>query len=450
MSKRLIMQIALPVFIESALMMADSIIHVIWVGHLLGGLAVAAIGACFPIILAFAAIAGGAARVATTPILQHFQAKNKEKMQTYVNLSWSFGVCLVVIMTAGGYFSSRSLLALFGTPESVIGLAGGYLRIMMLGFAVMYLSFLTVSMLRGVGNVVARMLFVAVSIVGNLVLVPLFIEGTGPFPKWGLNGVAIAALIVSVIAIIVSLWYIRRRVKGLLTRPTGWKFNGKLMAAFLPAGMPVFMQQLMLALGYACILFFVNPFGSDAIAVFYVTSRIDSIAAMPSIAVMIAISVLTGKTLQAGRFSEIPNLFRRGLIVNLPVVLLISLLCFFAPHFIMELFINDPNIVSIGIGYFRIVSLSYLLFSVLYVCNGIITGVGKSGIITLFSLASLVVVRVPAAAFLTQAGFKVNGVWLAILASFVALAACSLFYYLFGSWKKGWKMTVMESSGMKS
>lgn len=444
-----IIQLAFPIFIESALVMVDGLIHIIWVGQLIGGVAVAAVGACFPIVLAMSAVANGAAKVTSTPMLQRFQGKIKrdDTVQKQIDRSWSLAVFTVLFVTAGVCLTAPWILTILGTPEKIMELATGYLRIMALGFTIMYFSFLITSLLRDVGYTFARMLFIAIATVGNLVLVPMWITGIGPFPELGLYGAVIASFIVSVIAIIVSLGYLLRHYKGLFVKPMQLSWDRNTLASLLAPGVPVFLQQFLLAVGYTCIIVFVNPFGSDATAAFYVISRIDSIVALPAIAVMIAMTILTKQFVQGKKLKELKSLFRWGLLVNFPFTCLIALSCFLFPDWIIKIFITDASIVAIGVNYLKIVSFGYLLFTLLYACNGIINGVGKSGVTLVFSLASLIVIRVPVAAIFTPV-YKVTGVWLAVLASFVALAACSWLYYLTGVWKKKWEVKGKGAQGV--
>ncbi|MFL6980163.1 MATE family efflux transporter [Bacillus inaquosorum] len=449
MNKRII-QLAFPIFIESALVMVDGLIHIIWVGQLVGGKAVAAVGACFPIILAMSAIANGAAKLTSTPMLQRFLSKKNrdDVVQKQINVSWSFAIFIVLLVTVGIYLAAQWILKMLGTPEGIIELAIGYLQIMAIGFTIMYFSFLITSLLRDVGYTFARMLFIVIATAGNLVLVPMWIIGIGPFPKLGLYGAVFASFIVSIIAIIVSVGYLLRHYKGLLIKPTKLRWDRDILVPLLPISIPVFIQQFLLALGYTCIIIFVNPFGIDATAAFYIISRIDSLVALPAIAVMIAMTILTKQLVQGEKLERIKSLFHWGLLINFPFTFLIALSCFLFPEWIIRIFITTPSIVTIGADYLKIISFGYLLFTLLYACNGIINGAGKGGVTLVFSLASLLVIRVPAAAILTQAGFKVTGVWFAVLTSFIALAICSWLYYLSGLWKKKLDVKEMKTQGV--
>lgn len=442
-----ITKLALPIFIESALVMVDGLIHIIWVGQLIGGYAVAAVGACFPIVLAMSAVANAAAKLTSTPMLQRFHANTErnEVLQKKINVSWTFAIFIVLFVTVAVYLTAQWILTLLGTPERTIELAMGYLRIMALGFIIMYLSFLITSLLKDIGYKFARMLFITIATVGNLLLVPMWIVGIGPFPELGLYGAVFASFIVSVIAIIVSLGYLLRHYKELIILPTQLGFNRNILFSLLPGSIPVFIQQFVLALGYTCIIIFVNPFGSEATAAFYIISRIDSIVALPVIAVMISLTIITKKFLQGQNREGIKSLFRWGLLINLPFTFLIAMLCFLFPEWIMRIFIPTSAIVNIGVEYLRIISFGYLLFALLYACNGIINGAGKSGITLIFSLTSLFLIRVPVAAILTKTGFQVTGVWIAVLSSFIVLAICSWLYYKSGKWLKGWEMKEVEA-----
>lgn len=121
-------------------------------------------------------------------------------------MSWTFSVLSVLLVTIGVFLAARGILTILGTPGSVMELATGYLRIMALGFTIMYFSFLITSLLKDVGYTFARMLFIAIATAGNLLLVPMWIVGFGPFPELGLYGAVFASFIVSVVAFFLFHW----------------------------------------------------------------------------------------------------------------------------------------------------------------------------------------------------------------------------------------------------
>lgn len=80
----------------------------------------------------------------------------------------------------------------------------------------------------------------------------------------------------------------------------------------------------------------------------------------------------------AGKPERINAIFRSGIIINIPIIFIMSALCIVLPKEIMRVFIKDPEAIQIGTDYLKIVGAGYLFFTVFYVSNGIINGAGKT------------------------------------------------------------------------
>lgn len=305
---------------------------------------------------------------------------------------------MIFIVTMGGLFLSETMLRLLGAPEEIMWFATGYLRIMVMSFTGLYLSYLISSILRGIGDTVVPLIFIIISTVMNAVLDPLLIIGVGPIPKLGLNGAALASLISSVAATVLGLIYVKHKYKKEAINPSGLLFERKIIMEILKIGLPSFVQQMLVSMGYAFITIFVNGFGAVAIAAFGIAIRLDSIVAMPAIAMMMAASTMTAQSIGAGKSERIKDIFKWGIIINIPVILAISLLCVSFPKTIMAIFVKEPDVIQIGTEYLRIVGVGYLFFIVFYVSNGIINGAGKTLSTMAISFISLCVVRIPLAA----------------------------------------------------
>ncbi len=431
-----LIRFALPVLFGNLLATGYSIINAIWVGNLLGKNAVGAVAVSFPFFLAMLALATGATLATSILIAKAYGAKNYEMIQKIVDNSWSIAIILIIVIPTTGIYFSGAILKTLGTPPQILNLAEGYLRINLTGFIFMYLSFLIVSILRGIGNTVIPMIFICISTAINAVLDPLFIMGLGPIPRMGLNGAAFASLIASMTAVIIGFNYIRIKYKGLPVNLKKLEFDGKLISQIILIGFPSFIQQTLISIGYACVTFFVNGFGPSAIAAFGITSRIDGIAAMPATAVMMSVSALTAQNLGAGKPERIKDIFKWGILINIPVILMVSLLCVSFPDVIVRIFVKDMAVIQIGAQYFRIVGVGYLFFIFIYVSNGVINGAGKTISTMIITFISLCLIRLPLAGILSRILLGLKGIWMAIVLSFLITTLSSFLYYLSGKWLK--------------
>ena len=157
---------------------------------------------------------------------------------------------------------------------------------------------------------------------------------------------------------------------------------------------------------------------------------------MPAAAVNMSVSSLTGQNLGASKKERINGIFKWGVLMNVAITLIISLLALCIPRTLLSMFIHDSATLDIGVNYLRIVSLGYVLFSIYYVSNGIMNGAGHTIITMVMSLISLWIVRVPLSAILIQTKLGLNGIWISITLSFAVNMIISLVIYFSGKWKK--------------
>ena len=431
-----LIKFALPILIGNLLSTAYSIVDTIWVGNLLGKNAIGAIAVSFPIFLGMIALCSGATLATSILISKAYGAKDYETIQKIVNNSWSMAIITIITVIAGGLLLTEQMLRLLGTSEEIMPLAKGYLHIIILNFAGLYLSYLLSSILRGIGDTLIPLICIVISTCFNAVLDPLLIIGVGPLPKLGLNGAALATLLSSVVATILGLIYMIRKYKKEPVNPTGIWFEGKTIINIVKIGLPSFIQQMLVSMGYAVTTIFVNRFGDDAIAAFGIANKLDSIVAMPALAIMMGTSTLTAQSIGAGKPERIKNIFKWGIIINIPVILIISAVCVFFSESIMNVFVKETDVIQVGIGYLKIVGVGYLTYIVFYVSNGVINGTGKTIATMIISFISLCVVRIPLAAFLSNTKMGLHGVWYAVVISFVVTMINSLLYYFGGQWRK--------------
>lgn len=433
---RHLLYFSLPMLFGNLLSSGYSIINTIWLGNTVGENAVGAAAVSFPIIFVLIGLASGATMATTVLVSQFYGAKNYRMVEKTVNNSVAVALLLSLVLTVAAVLSSDLMLHWMDTPKEIFPLASSYLKIQLYGFIMMYLSFLIMSILRGIGDTMTPLTFLAVGVGINAVLDPLLIIGIGPFPKLGLNGAAYASLIAQFIALALGLLYLNRKDHLVAISPRRLTLEKELTGQIFKIGFPAMVQQSLVSVGSAFVTTFVNSFGAAAIAAFGATGRFESLAVMPPMAVGMAVTTLTGQNLGAGKPERVIEVFKWGLWMAAVICALIAVIALTIPQLVMGMFIQDPKVVAIGVTYLRIVGMGYILFAVIFVSNGVINGAGHTISTMLFSLVSLWVVRVPLAAYLYRTAMGITGIWVAMVVSFAAVACISYLYYRTGRWKK--------------
>jgi len=129
------------------------------------------------------------------------------------------------------------------------------------------------------------------------------------------------------------------------------------------------------------------------------------------------------------------------------VAVVMSVLLILFKYPLMTLFTHDPAVVRIGGDYLTIVTSFYLLFTWMFIFNGVMRGAGDTLIPMFMTLISLWLVRIPAALLLSQetvqifsltfrgAGLGEAGIWWSIPAGWAVGMILSVIYYRVGNWK---------------
>jgi putative MATE family efflux protein len=431
---------SLPMLIGNLLSTGYSIINTIWVGNILGENAVGASSVSFPVLFLLIGIANGATLATSILIAQFYGAKNFKMIEKIVNNSLVITLILGIIMSVTGIIFSGTILKFINTSDDIYPLALPYLKIMLAGFIFQYFYFLISAMLRGIGDTITPLFFLGISTVINAILDPLLIIGIGPFPKLGLNGAAIASLISVVIALIFGIVYLYRKDHLITPNIKEFGVEGKIILLIFKIGFPSIIQQSLVSIGAIFISSFVNIFGSSATNAFGAGNRVDSVAMMPALSLSMAVSTMTGQNLGAGKSERIRDIFKWGVIMGLCITAVITLIAQIFPHIILNIFgFHEETNIRIGVSYLRIVSIGYIVFTVMFISNGIINGAGDTIITMLFSILSLWVIRVPVAAILSHTYLGLNGIWISMVLSFFVITIVSLSYYFSGRWKKAYK-----------
>ena len=142
------------------------------------------------------------------------------------------------------------------------------------------------------------MKFLIAATITNIILDPLFIFGIGIFPKMGIAGAALATIISQALAFVLILFYLYRKNHIISPKIKDFKFIGELLWKLVKIGLPAGIQQIVVSMGLTIMVGIINSFGSDAVAAFGAASRLDQFAHMPAMSFGMAVSAITGQSLE--------------------------------------------------------------------------------------------------------------------------------------------------------
>jgi putative MATE family efflux protein len=428
---KLIFQFAAPMLLGNIFQQMFSVIDAVVVGNFIGKEALAAVGASFPIIFMLVSLIIGLVMGTTVVIAQYFGAKDFAKVKRAIDTMYIYSAVAGIILTVAGLLLAEPLLKLLGLPQEIMPQAVLYLRIYISGMIIFFGYNGTSAVLRGLGDSKTPLYFLIIATVANIILVLLFV---GVF-KWGIAGAAYATLLANGIAFGLAIYWLNKTHKLIRIAIRGLHFDKEIFRQSIRIGLPTGIQQTFVALGGLALMGIVNTFGTNVIAGFSVANRIDALATIPSMSFSQALSTFVGQNIGAKKLDRIRTGLRSTIKMSGAITIATTIIIVIWGHLIMSLFTKDSQVIRIGDQYLTIVSIFYILFTMMFIYTGIMRGAGDTLIPMFFSLISLWLIRIPLAYFLSKR-IGSEGIWWAIPAGWFIGLSLAFLYYKTGRWKK--------------
>lgn len=427
---KLLLSFSIPLLIGSLFQqfytMADSII----VGKFVGADALASIGACSSVIyLLFSLFLGLSAGIGIV-ISQYFGAGDGSTVRKGIACSVYILLAASILLTLIGLTLARPILTFLGTPEEIMQDAAVYFQITSGGIvAVAFYNGIS-SILRALGDSRTPLIFLALAALLNVGLDLLFVTVF----HMGVAGAALATAIAQFSSACACLVFSLKtnpyfHIKGEEFRPdTG------LIRRMMHIGLPLALQNAMIAFSCVMLQSVINSFGTMIMAVFTATNRIENLVNQIYIAANTALSNYTAQNLGAGNTDRVRAGTRCCIQITVGFSLLMVLVMYLCGHMFMGWFVTDRQVIETGAQALKLISLFFVFWGLLYVFRGILNGAGNAGFALVSGILE-VVGRMGCAFLLTSIPFIGQwGIWLAEGLTWILVSAAGAICYFRGKW----------------
>ena len=401
---KLLLGFSVPMLVGNIFQQLYNLADAAIVGHAVGPEALAAVGSTGSLSFLFFSFCIGVANGGGITASKYFGAKDEQKVKKVIVNSAYMMLIASLLMALLGLVLSPYILRLLNTPEDIIEVSTQYLRIMCIGIPLIGMYNYASAMLRALGDSITPLIFLILSCFINIGLDLLFVYVFG----MGVFGAAIATLIAQFLSGIGCLLfaYFKNsyfKISKDLRRP-----DFAIIGECTKMGSMLALQMSLIAISCIALQRYVNGFGSMTVAVFTATGRIEQIVQQPYGSLGMALSTHAGQNLGARKYLRIKEGFSKGMIIMGVFSMIVLPLAQFFGDEVMRLFSSDPDIITLGAHALRITSIFYFALGTIYVCRGVLNGIGDAG----FALSNGIVEVVGRIGFpIVLALFPFIGVW---------------------------------------
>lgn len=203
--KHNILQIAIPISLQSLFQSSLSVIDQIMVGQLgTNSITAIGLGSKFPSLFIITLAAIGTS--ASIMISQYCGSDDSKGVNHSFISNGLLAAIITLIFLLPSIIFSRQIISLYTTDKVVIPMASKYVLISSIGYIPLLITAMLSSMLRSTNNAKAPMIASIISVISNTALNYLLIFGNFGMPKLGTNGSAIATTIARIIECLILLF----------------------------------------------------------------------------------------------------------------------------------------------------------------------------------------------------------------------------------------------------
>ena len=398
-------------FFQQIYNMADSVI----VGQFVGSSALAAVGACAALTNVFICVALGAGVGAGVLVSRYFGAREYGKMKTIMSTSLFSFLILSIVLGIFGFFFSRSMMMVLQTPGDILSDAVLYLQVYFAGFPFLFMYNILSNMFTSIGESKIPLGLLIFSSILNILMDLWMVAGLG----LGVFGAALATLIAQGISAVFSLFLFLNRMRRYKSR-FDW-FDGQELYSMLQIAVPSVLQQSTVSIGMMIVQAVVNPFGTQALAGYSATMRVENVFSLIFVSIGNAVSPYVSQNLGAKKIERIKKGYHAALVLDVCFAVLAFIVIETLHTQISSLFLGKDGTAlayQVSEGYMKWLGYFFIFMGIKMATDGVLRGLG---IMRPFLIANMVNLAIRlSVALICAPRFGIIFVWLAVPAGWFA------------------------------
>ena len=385
-----ILLFAIPLMLSSMLQLFFNAADVIVVGRFVGPQALAAVGSTSSLVNLLINMFIGFSVGTNVMTARYLGTNNKKGVSEIVHTSLLFAFLSGIALVFVGFFLSKPLLSLMGTPEDVLDQATLYIKVYFAGMPVIMVYNFGNAVFRAAGDTRRPLYYLAVAGVVNVALNIFFVTQL----NMEVEGVALATVLSQVLSVVLLL-------RAMTKTDSSYKFEfrklsikKKQLKQIVRIGFPAGLQGSLFSISNVLIQSSINLFGSLAMAGSAAANNVENFTYVAMNAFHQTALSFVSQNLGAGKIDRIKRttILCEVCVVVTGLVFGVGLWLVGKPF--LGIFSSDAEVIRYGMIKLTYVCAVYFLCGVMDVLVGCIRGLGCSVMPMIVSLVGVCGLRI--------------------------------------------------------
>jgi len=437
--RKAVFMLAIPMMLEMAMESVFAVVDLYFVGHLEDSShAIQTVGLTESVLTIIYSLAIGMSMAATAMVARRVGEKNPEAAAHAGVQVMIVAIVITVVLSIVGFIFAADILRIMGGSEDVVDKGVPFVRIMMGSSTIIMLLFLINGIFRGAGNAAIAMKSLVIANICNCLLCPLFINGLGPVPAFGLTGAAMATAIGRGIGVTYQLYHLFKGNGQLRILRDHWTPDMTIIRSVLKIATPAIFQFVIASCSWIFLARLVAQTGGDHGSAGYQTAlRLMMFFMLPAWGLSNAAATLVGQNLGAQQLDRAEESVMKTMKYNVIFMIIVTLVFLLIGNWLVAFFTNDEAVKAMGTRAIRIMSAGYLFYGIGMVLINAFNGAGDTWTPTYVNLFGFWAFQIPLAYLLAKYyELGPTGVFIAVPVAETVITIASFILFKRGKWKE--------------
>lgn len=365
---------AIPTMISMLVVVIYNMADTFFIGQTGDPMQVAAVSLATPVFMVFMAL-GNLFGIGGSSAISRALGEKKLERARHISSFCCYGsIGLGIIVAAIFLIFMDGILKMIGASENTIEFARDYLTYISFGGPFIMFGTAFGNILRGEGAAKESMIGNMVGTVTNIILDPLMILNM----NLGVIGAAVATVIGNMAASAFYLIYFLRKKSSLSINIRDFPIGSQIASSVTAIGIPASLNNILMSCANIILNLALSGYGDTPVAAMGVASKSNMIVVLLQIGLCAGIQPLIGYNYGAKNKKRLMQVFRFTALVAIIMGTSLTVFMVFARKFLIQAFINDPEVIAYGMQMVIALQLSGPVIGILFLCINTIQGMGKA------------------------------------------------------------------------
>ena len=440
---RRLFMFALPLLGTSIVQQLYNVVDLLFVGHLLGTDATAAVGASSLIVTCLVGFFTGLSVGVSVIVSNAVGENNSDRIQKTIHTALGISIAGGILVSIVGIILSPYFLNWLNTPDSAYDQAVAYIQVYFLSMIPLFLYNMNSGIIRAGGNSKTPLIYQAIGGVVNI------------FADWfalcvldmGVAGVAWATVASQLVSGLLTMFYLMRQDDMWKLRLRKITIDPIVLKVVCKIGVPAGIQSMVITLSNLIVQYGINTLGVNETAAYALYGKIEMFIYLPIVAFGQSITTFAGQNAGAREYKRVNKGVWQCILMGLVFAVGMAAILIIFGNFFFGLFSEDSDVIACGVRMIRVTFPFYWLYVFLEVFADAIRGVGKSIPPMIIIMANICGLRTVLLFIFLNVFGTLEGVAAVYPCAWFGAALCFFIYWMSGKWKpEGVDITEMKDA----